>query len=45
MTRYYVAPDRNELIATWGTGEGDLAASIATLPASRRLSPLPRGSP
>ncbi|MFJ8795857.1 hypothetical protein [Streptomyces sp. NPDC102462] len=26
-------PDRHELIATWCTGEGDLAAGIATLPA------------
>lgn len=33
MTRYCVVPDRHELIATWGTGEGDLAAVIAALPA------------
>ncbi|MEU1596662.1 hypothetical protein ABZ468_28380 [Streptomyces sp. NPDC005708] len=32
MTRYCVASDRHELIATWGTGEGDLASSIAALP-------------
>ncbi|MGW9032578.1 hypothetical protein ACWGQ5_53290 [Streptomyces sp. NPDC055722] len=32
MTRYCVASDRHELIATWGTGEGDLATSIAALP-------------
>ncbi|MFD9863416.1 hypothetical protein [Streptomyces alboflavus] len=33
MTRYCVVPDRHELIATWGTGEGDLATCIAVLPA------------
>ena len=34
MTRYCVVPARHELIATWGTGEGDLAAGIAALPVS-----------
>ncbi|MFJ9691354.1 hypothetical protein [Kitasatospora sp. NPDC101183] len=29
MTRYSADPERHELIATWGTGEGDLAARIA----------------
>jgi hypothetical protein len=33
MTRCCVAPDRGELIATWETGEGDLAAGVAVLPA------------
>ncbi|MFC9679434.1 hypothetical protein [Streptomyces sp. NPDC056948] len=33
MTRYCVVPDRHELMATWGTGEGDLAVGIAALPA------------
>lgn len=32
MTRYCVALDRHELIATWGTGEGDLATRITALP-------------
>jgi len=32
MTRYCVVFDRHELIAAWGTGEGDLAASVAALP-------------
>ncbi|MFE2972096.1 hypothetical protein ACFXKC_52795 [Streptomyces sp. NPDC059340] len=32
MTRYCVVPDRRELMATWGTGEGDLAVCIAALP-------------
>jgi SAM-dependent methyltransferase len=32
MTRYCVVFDRHELIAAWGTGEGDLAASAAVLP-------------
>ncbi|MFJ2868833.1 hypothetical protein [Kitasatospora sp. NPDC087314] len=32
MTRYSVDPVRHELIAAWGTGEGDLSTSIATLP-------------
>ncbi|MCC9311544.1 hypothetical protein LN042_31525 [Kitasatospora sp. RB6PN24] len=32
MTRYCVDPDRRELTATWGTGEGNLATRIATLP-------------
>lgn len=33
MTRYCVALERHELIATWGTGEGELAAGVAALPA------------
>ncbi|MFD7587676.1 hypothetical protein ACFV84_19905 [Kitasatospora sp. NPDC059811] len=33
MTRYSVDPNRHELIATWGTGEGDLATRITALPA------------
>ncbi|MFJ2607945.1 hypothetical protein ACIO13_23665 [Streptomyces sp. NPDC087425] len=32
MTRYSVAFDRHELVASWGTGEGDLAAGVAALP-------------
>ncbi|GAA2264283.1 hypothetical protein ACWCXH_35015 [Kitasatospora sp. NPDC001660] len=32
MTRYCVDPDRNELTAAWGTGEGDLTTRIAVLP-------------
>ncbi|MFH8387431.1 hypothetical protein ACH4E7_42130 [Kitasatospora sp. NPDC018058] len=38
MTRYSVDPERHELIATWGTGEGDLATRIAALPAGADLS-------
>ncbi|MFD8478522.1 hypothetical protein [Kitasatospora sp. NPDC059673] len=33
MTRYSIDSERHELIATWGTGEGDLATRIAALPA------------
>ncbi|BFV56278.1 hypothetical protein KCMC57_up13820 [Kitasatospora sp. CMC57] len=40
MTRYCVDPDRHELIAAWGTGEGDLATRIATLPAGTDTSVL-----
>ncbi|MFJ4680337.1 hypothetical protein [Kitasatospora sp. NPDC088783] len=32
MTRYSVDLDRRELIASWGTGEGDLSRCIAALP-------------
>ncbi|MFF7991955.1 hypothetical protein ACFZDG_19440 [Kitasatospora xanthocidica] len=32
MTRYSIDPDRRELIATWGTGAGDLATRVAPLP-------------
>lgn len=32
MTHYCVALDRHELMATWGTGEGDLAISVAAFP-------------
>ncbi|MFE3875945.1 hypothetical protein ACFXPX_16310 [Kitasatospora sp. NPDC059146] len=34
IPRYGVDPTRHELIATWGTGEGDLASRIAGLPAA-----------
>ncbi|WP_369182871.1 hypothetical protein [Streptomyces sp. Y1] len=42
MTRYSIDPGRHELIATWGTGEGDLAARIAALPASTDTAALMR---
>ncbi|MFF4343072.1 hypothetical protein ACFY00_24475 [Kitasatospora sp. NPDC001540] len=32
MTRYSVDLDQRQLIASWGTGEGDLSQRIATLP-------------
>ncbi|MFB7666107.1 hypothetical protein ACFC1R_19495 [Kitasatospora sp. NPDC056138] len=32
MTRYAVDPARHELIATWETGEGDLATRVAAVP-------------
>ncbi|RAJ38389.1 hypothetical protein K353_04326 [Kitasatospora sp. SolWspMP-SS2h] len=32
MTRYSVDLDRRELVASWGTGEGDLSRRIAALP-------------
>ncbi|WP_282202962.1 hypothetical protein [Kitasatospora fiedleri] len=32
MTRYSVDLDRRELIASWGTGEGDLSRRVAALP-------------
>ncbi|MEV7359314.1 hypothetical protein [Kitasatospora sp. NPDC091276] len=38
MTRYSIDPHRRELIATWGTGEGDLATCTATLPSEADLS-------
>ncbi|MER7767019.1 hypothetical protein [Kitasatospora sp. NPDC096140] len=38
MTRYSVDPDRRELIAAWGTGEGNLATRIAALPADVAVS-------
>ncbi|MGW7584689.1 hypothetical protein ACWGKU_06270 [Kitasatospora sp. NPDC054768] len=40
MTRYSVDPERHELIATSGTGEGDLATRIVALPANAQLSTL-----
>ncbi|WP_328954435.1 hypothetical protein [Kitasatospora purpeofusca] len=40
MTRYSIDPDRHELIATWGTGEGDLATRVASLPAEAGASVL-----
>nr|BEK69075.1 hypothetical protein KPHV_63020 [Kitasatospora purpeofusca] len=42
MTRYSIDPDRHELIATWGTGEGDLATRVASLPAGAEASVLLR---
>ena len=42
MTRYCVDPDRHELIATWGTGQGDLATRIATVPAGTDTAALSR---
>ncbi len=32
MTRYSVDLDRRELVASWGTGEGDLSRRVAALP-------------
>ncbi|MGW4807465.1 hypothetical protein [Kitasatospora sp. NPDC004272] len=32
MTRYSVDPDQHQLIASWGTGEGDLSTRVAALP-------------
>ncbi|RKE23625.1 hypothetical protein [Streptomyces sp. TLI_171] len=40
MTRYSVDLDRRELIASWGTGEGDLAKRLAALPDSTDTSAL-----
>ena len=40
MTRYCVASERHELIATWGTGAGDLAAGVATAPAGADIGSL-----
>jgi hypothetical protein len=40
MTRYCVALDRHELIATWGTGEGDLATGVTGLPTSAETNRL-----
>ncbi|MGW2253648.1 hypothetical protein ACWCXH_26165 [Kitasatospora sp. NPDC001660] len=42
MTRYCVDPACRELIATWGTGEGDLATRIATAPADTDPAALSR---
>ncbi|MEU4117742.1 hypothetical protein AB0F71_24995 [Kitasatospora sp. NPDC028055] len=42
MTRYSIDPERRELIATWGTGEGDLAARIAAVPAGTDTAALMR---
>ncbi|WP_395293803.1 hypothetical protein ACF9IK_09495 [Kitasatospora hibisci] len=42
MTRYSVDPSQHELIVTWGTGEGDLATRIATLPADTDTGALMR---
>ncbi|MEV0537241.1 hypothetical protein [Kitasatospora sp. NPDC050463] len=42
MTRYSIDPHRNELIAAWGTGEGELATRIADLPVGRDTSTLLR---
>ncbi|MFJ6137802.1 Voldacs domain-containing protein [Kitasatospora sp. NPDC092286] len=40
MTRYSIDPERHELIATWGTGEGGLATRIGVLPAGTGTSVL-----
>ncbi|WP_406112031.1 hypothetical protein [Kitasatospora purpeofusca] len=40
MTCYSVDPARGELIATWGTGEGDLSTRIAALPTTTGSSAL-----
>ncbi|MFJ2779748.1 Voldacs domain-containing protein [Kitasatospora sp. NPDC087315] len=40
MTRYSIDPERHELIATWGTGEGGLATRIGVLPAGTGTSAL-----
>ncbi|MFJ7244395.1 hypothetical protein ACIQWA_07060 [Kitasatospora sp. NPDC098652] len=42
MTRYSIDPERHELIATWGTGEGDLATCIAAVPAGTDTAALMR---
>ncbi|MER5863247.1 hypothetical protein [Kitasatospora sp. NPDC002040] len=42
MTRYCVDPVRYELIATWGSGEGDLAARIAAVPSGTDIGALSR---
>ncbi|WP_329586928.1 hypothetical protein OG500_36980 [Kitasatospora sp. NBC_01250] len=42
MTRYCVDPVRHELIAVWGTGQGELAARVAALPAGTDLAALSR---
>ncbi|MFC8720736.1 hypothetical protein [Kitasatospora sp. NPDC057198] len=40
MTRYSVDPDQHRLIASWGTGEGDLSTRIAALPDGAATSDL-----
>ncbi|MFD4906872.1 MULTISPECIES: hypothetical protein [Kitasatospora] len=40
MTRHSIDPDRRELIAAWGTGEGDLATHVAGLPTDTATSTL-----
>ncbi|MFF2546490.1 hypothetical protein ACFVUY_28560 [Kitasatospora sp. NPDC058063] len=35
MTRYSIDPERHELLATFGTGEGDPATWVASFPADR----------
>ncbi|GAA1163403.1 hypothetical protein F4556_000379 [Kitasatospora gansuensis] len=42
MTRYCVDPVRHELIASWGSGEGDLATLIAAVPAGTDTGALSR---
>lgn len=42
MTRYCVDPVRHELIAVWGTGQGDLATRIAAVPAGTDIAALSR---
>ncbi|WP_033213654.1 hypothetical protein [Kitasatospora phosalacinea] len=40
MTRYSVDLDQRELIASWGTGEGDLSTRVAALPGGAETSAL-----
>ncbi|MFG2917954.1 Voldacs domain-containing protein [Kitasatospora sp. NPDC048298] len=40
MTLYSIDPDRRELIAAWGTGEGSLTTRVAVLPAEAGTSVL-----
>ncbi|MFF3596797.1 hypothetical protein [Kitasatospora indigofera] len=42
MTRYSIDPERHELIATWGTGEGDLATRVTAVPAGTGTAALMR---
>ncbi|MFC8452092.1 hypothetical protein [Kitasatospora sp. NPDC057223] len=42
MTRYSVDLDRRELIATWGSGQGDLATLLAAVPAGTDIGLLCR---
>ncbi|MFF3005439.1 hypothetical protein ACFVTF_21800 [Kitasatospora sp. NPDC057940] len=42
MTRYSTDPARRELIAAWGTGEGDLATRVAAVPAGTDTATLMR---
>ncbi|MFD4395572.1 hypothetical protein [Kitasatospora sp. NPDC058397] len=42
MTRYSIDPERLELLASWGTGEGDLATRIAAVPAGTDTAALMR---
>ncbi|CAM5709403.1 hypothetical protein BOQ63_015285 [Streptomyces viridifaciens] len=42
MTRYSVDPEQHELIAAWGTGEGDLATRLAAVPTGTNTATLMR---